>query len=142
MPLELSTQRMQAHVADGIGWMTFNNPARHNALSLEMWQGIGDILEHFAENQAVRVVIMRGAGGKAFVSGADISEFDEKRSNSEQRESYGKIAEQNRKTSNWVNRGILHWRRLGYRIVRRHKICHTRFALWHSCCKAGFRLRV
>jgi enoyl-CoA hydratase len=101
MPLELSTQRMQAHVADGIGWMTFNNPARHNALSLEMWQGVGDILEHFAENQAVRVVIMRGAGGKAFVSGADISEFDEKRSNSEQRESYGKIAG---RATHWLNK--------------------------------------
>ena len=92
MSLELSTQRMQAHIADGIGWMTFNNPARHNALSLEMWQGIGDILEHFAGNDEVRVIIMRGAGGKAFVSGADISEFDEKRANSEQRESYGQIA--------------------------------------------------
>ncbi|MBT5334992.1 MAG: enoyl-CoA hydratase, partial [Gammaproteobacteria bacterium] len=55
MSLELSTQRMQAHIADGIGWMTFNNPARHNALSLEMWQGIGDILEHFAGNDEVRV---------------------------------------------------------------------------------------
>ena len=74
MPLELSTQRMQAHVADGIGWMTFNNPARHNALSLEMWQGIGDILEHFAENQAVRVVIMRGAGGKASEASEDAPE--------------------------------------------------------------------
>ncbi len=92
MSLELSTQRMQADIADGIGWMTFNNPARHNALSLEMWQGIGDILEYFAGNDEVRVIIMRGAGGKAFVSGADISEFDEKRANSEQRESYGEIA--------------------------------------------------
>ena len=92
MSLELSTQRMQAHITDGIGWMTFNNPARHNALSLEMWQGIGDILEHFAGNDEVRVIIMRGAGGKAFVSGADISEFDEKRANSEQRESYGQVA--------------------------------------------------
>ena len=72
--------------------MTFNNPARHNALSLEMWQGIGDILEHYNENPDVRVVVMRGAGGKAFVSGADISEFDEKRANAEQRRSYGEIA--------------------------------------------------
>lgn len=83
---------MQARIAEGIGWMTFNNPARHNALSLEMWQGIGDILEYFAGNDKVRVIIMRGAGGKAFVSGADISEFDEKRANSEQRASYGQIA--------------------------------------------------
>ena len=87
--LTLQTERMQASVEDGIGWMVFNNPARHNALSLEMWEGIGDILEHFADNEDVRVVIMRGAGGKAFVSGADISEFDKERANAEQRESYG-----------------------------------------------------
>ena len=90
--LTLQTERMQAKIEDGIGWMIFNNPARHNALSLEMWQGIGDILEHYNDNPNVRVVIMRGAGGKAFVSGADISEFDEKRANAEQRRSYGEIA--------------------------------------------------
>lgn len=90
--LTLRTERMQARIEDGIGWMTFNNPARHNALSLEMWQGMGDILEHFAVNDAVRVIIMRGAGNKAFVSGADISEFDKARANAEQRASYGVIA--------------------------------------------------
>ncbi|MED6341372.1 MAG: enoyl-CoA hydratase [Pseudomonadota bacterium] len=93
MTLQLATERMLAHVDDqGIGWMTFNNPARHNALSLEMWQGMGDALEYFQHNDAVRVVVMRGAGGKAFVSGADISEFGEKRANAEQRRSYGEVA--------------------------------------------------
>ncbi len=92
MSLDLQTQRMQAHVDNGVGWMIFNNPARHNALSLEMWQGIGDILEHYADNDEVRVVVMRGAGGKAFVSGADISEFDDKRSNAAQEEQYSAIA--------------------------------------------------
>jgi enoyl-CoA hydratase/carnithine racemase len=101
MALELQTERMQAHVDDGIGWMVFNNPARHNALSLEMWQGIGDILEHYATNDDVRVVIMRGAGGKAFVSGADISEFDDKRANAEQKDSYGRIAG---RASSWLAR--------------------------------------
>ncbi len=100
MPLTLQTERMQAHIADGIGWMIFNNPARHNALSLEMWQGIGDILEHFAANDEVRVVVMRGAGGKAFVSGADISEFDAKRSNAEQQVEYNKVAG---RATQWLN---------------------------------------
>ena len=59
--LTLQTDRMQAKIEDGIGWMVFNNPARHNALSLEMWEGIGDILEHFASNDNVRVIVMRGA---------------------------------------------------------------------------------
>jgi enoyl-CoA hydratase len=91
--LKLATDRMQGWITDdGIGWMLFNNPARHNALALEMWTGIGDILEAFADDDRVRVVIMRGAGGKAFVSGADISEFDTKRSSAEQKRSYGRIA--------------------------------------------------
>ena len=101
MSLQLDTERMQAHIENGVGWMIFNNPARHNALSLEMWQGIGDILEHYADNNDVRVVVMRGAGGKAFVSGADISEFDQKRANKEQKDAYGKIAG---RANHWLNK--------------------------------------
>lgn len=92
MPLELKTDRMLARVEDGIGWMTFNNPARRNAISLAMWEAMGEILESFQQDDNVRVVVMLGAGDKAFVSGADISEFDEKRSSAEQKESYGKVA--------------------------------------------------
>lgn len=92
---------MQAHVENGVGWMIFNNPARHNALALEMWQGIGDILEHFSNNDDVRCVIMRGAGGKAFVSGADISEFDTKRSSAAQKDEYAKISG---RASRWLNK--------------------------------------
>lgn len=91
--LTLSTPRILAHVDDaGIGWIVFNHPERHNALSLEMWQGLADALAAYASRADVRVVIMRGAGGKAFVSGADISEFDSKRSNAEQKAEYGRIA--------------------------------------------------
>ncbi len=79
--LDLQTDRMLAHTDEGIGWMIFNNPVRHNALSLEMWQGIADIMEAYAAAEEIRVVIMRGAGGKAFVSFAYISEFDIKSSN-------------------------------------------------------------
>jgi enoyl-CoA hydratase/carnithine racemase len=107
MSLKLNTQRMQAHIDGGVGWMIFNNPARHNALSLEMWQGIGDILEHYAHNDDVRVIVMRGAGGKAFVSGADISEFDEKRANAEQRVSYGKVAGRATKWLNTIDKPLI-----------------------------------
>lgn len=86
--MKLDTQRMLARVEDGVGWMTFNNPARHNALSLEMWQGIGDILKAWSTDDSVRVVVMRGAGGKAFVSGADISEFESKRASAAQKREY------------------------------------------------------
>ena len=92
MSINLKTDRMKAKIDNGIGWMIFNNPSRHNALSLEMWQAMGDILEEYNDDKNVRVVIMRGDGGKSFVSGADISEFDSKRSNAEQRKEYGKVA--------------------------------------------------
>ncbi|RAI39458.1 enoyl-CoA hydratase [Rhodoplanes roseus] len=77
------TDKMLARVEDGIGTMTFNNPERHNAVSLEMWEAAGSILEDFASNPAVRVVVLTGAGGKAFVSGADISKFEDERASEE-----------------------------------------------------------
>lgn len=83
---------MLADIADGIGWITFNNPERRNAISLEMWEGLGTILESFQNDSDVRVVVMKGAGDKAFVSGADISEFDAKRGNVEQKKQYAQIA--------------------------------------------------
>ena len=92
MEIQLQTERMQARIEEGIGWMVFNNPARHNALSLEMWQGIADIIDQFEKDDDVKVVVMTGAGGKAFVSGADISEFDKVRGSAEANESYGKAS--------------------------------------------------
>lgn len=89
--ITLQTTKIIAESADGIGWLTFNAPERRNAVSLEMWQGIGDALEHFQNDAGVRVVVMKGAGGKAFVSGADISEFDAQRANAEQRQQYAAI---------------------------------------------------
>jgi len=90
--MQLNTTKMIAEIDDGIGWVTFNNPARHNAVSLEMWQGLGVILESFQKDDAVRVVVLKGAGEKAFVSGADISEFDQKRGNAEQKDDYGRVS--------------------------------------------------
>lgn len=92
MELELGTDRIRGVIDGQIGWLIFNNPARHNALSLDMWQGIADVLKAFAADANVRVAIMRGAGGKAFVSGADISEFDQHRANADQRATYGEVA--------------------------------------------------
>lgn len=80
--------KMLADIEDGIGWITFNNPERHNAMSLEMWQALASILERFKQDPSVRVVILKGAGEKAFVSGADISEFEKKRNSQEQRDEY------------------------------------------------------
>jgi len=65
------------------GTLTFNNPERHNAVSLEMWRSAAKVLEEFAADPAVRFVVLAGAGGKAFVSGADISKFESERASME-----------------------------------------------------------
>lgn len=91
--MELQTDKMLASKEDGIGWITFNNPARRNATSLEMWQAIEVILDDFDKDDDVRVIVMKGAGDKAFVSGADISEFKERRNNAEAAAEYTRISE-------------------------------------------------
>ncbi|KAB2845869.1 MAG: enoyl-CoA hydratase, partial [Hyphomicrobiaceae bacterium] len=78
-----STDKMLAKKAEHVGTMIFNNPDRHNAVSFEMWQAAGRILEDFAADPEVRVVVLTGAGGKAFVSGADISKFEDERASKE-----------------------------------------------------------
>ena len=91
--VNLSTDKMLAEKDGGIGWMIFNNPARLNATSLEMWQAIADILEDFGADPTVRVVVMRGAGDKAFVSGADISQFEDQRADAEAARRYNAVAD-------------------------------------------------
>lgn len=61
--------------------ITFNNPARHNAVSLEMWRHVAALLNELATDDNLRVLVLKGAGEKAFVSGADISKFADERSN-------------------------------------------------------------
>jgi enoyl-CoA hydratase/carnithine racemase len=91
--METGTERMIARKEGAVGWMLFNNPARHNAVSVDMWQAVPRILDAFGRDDAVRVVVLAGAGGKAFISGADISEFAEKRSSREAVLKYNVIAD-------------------------------------------------
>jgi enoyl-CoA hydratase/carnithine racemase len=70
-------------VHDGLGWIVFDHEARRNAISREMWRQIPDAAAALDRNPEVRVVLLRGAGEVAFVSGADISEFEESRSGPE-----------------------------------------------------------
>ena len=73
------TDKMLARKDGGVGYVIFNNPERRNAVSLEMWARTAEILEEFARDDEVRVVVLTGAGGKAFVAGADISRFASER---------------------------------------------------------------
>ncbi len=77
-------------ITDGVGVITFNNPEKRNAMSLEMWQGFGHALTELRDDPEVRVVILVGAGDKAFVSGADISQFEKTRHNAAASEEYSK----------------------------------------------------
>ncbi len=77
-------------VAEGVGIVTFNNPEKRNAMSLDMWEGLGRALIELRDNPEVRVVILVGAGDKAFMSGADISQFEKTRHNAEASEEYSK----------------------------------------------------
>jgi enoyl-CoA hydratase/carnithine racemase len=77
------TDKILARKDGHVGTITFNNPERHNAVSREMWEATAHAMEAFAADGDVRVVVMTGAGGKAFVSGADISKFESERATQE-----------------------------------------------------------
>src|SRR5262245_6198716 len=87
------TDKMLARIEGKVGIMTFNNPEKHNAVSLEMWEAAEKILDAFENDPDVRVVILTGAGGKAFVSGADISKFDSERASEEAVQRYNALVE-------------------------------------------------
>ena len=75
-----------------VGWLIFNNPDRRNAVSLEMWQAIPRVLSAFEADPAVRAVVIAGAGGRSFVAGADISQFEAERNSPEANERYKAVS--------------------------------------------------
>ena len=89
----MSSGRIAARRDGAVGWLIFDNPERRNAVSLEMWQAIPGVLGDFAADAAIRVVVLTGAGEKAFISGADISQFEKERSSAEAVKRYDEIGE-------------------------------------------------
>jgi enoyl-CoA hydratase/carnithine racemase len=83
-------------ITEGVGVVTFNNPDKRNAMSLEMWEGLGQALTELRDDPNVRVVVLVGAGDKAFMSGADISQFEKTRHNAAASEEYSKKSEAQR----------------------------------------------
>jgi len=81
--------RKEGHV----GYVIFNNPERRNAVSLEMWEATTKILADFGNDNDIRVVVLTGAGDKAFVSGADISKFENERASEEAVARYNQTVE-------------------------------------------------
>jgi len=90
------TAEMLSDKTGPIGWMTFSNPTKRNAMSVEMWGGMAAILDDFQNDPAIRVVVMRGAGDRAFVSGADISQFEQQRDSAEKAAAYSKTSDEAR----------------------------------------------
>jgi enoyl-CoA hydratase len=95
--LNTGTDKLIGKKSENTGWLIFNNPDKRNAVSLEMWEAIPSVMRNFEDDPNVRVVIVTGAGEKAFVSGADISQFDKLRSSVETNQAYSKISSQGRK---------------------------------------------
>jgi enoyl-CoA hydratase/carnithine racemase len=93
MNVATKTDKMLSRKDGGVGYLIFNNPERHNAVSLEMWEAASAILEDFAADKSVRVVVLTGAGGKAFVSGADISKFESERAGKEAVDRYNVVVD-------------------------------------------------
>jgi enoyl-CoA hydratase/carnithine racemase len=88
-----ATDKILSATIGHVGLITFNNPERHNAVSLEMWETVARTFERFVADDAVRVIVLTGAGGKAFVSGADISKFESERATREAVERYNRSVE-------------------------------------------------
>jgi enoyl-CoA hydratase/carnithine racemase len=86
-------EKMLSRKEGSVGYVIFNNPERHNAVSLDMWQMAGEMLNDFRNDNNIKVVVVTGAGGKAFVSGADISRFEKERSNEAAVAHYSKVVE-------------------------------------------------
>ena len=79
----MNTDKMLLDKDGAIARITFNNPERRNAVSLEMWEMVESMLHDCADDDDIRVVILTGAGDKAFVSGADVSKFEGERASAE-----------------------------------------------------------
>ncbi len=90
----MQEQKIYGRREGAVGHLVFNNPAKLNAVSLDMWDAFVGILKDYAKDPEVRCVVVSGAGGKAFVSGADISKFETERANAEAQVRYDAISKE------------------------------------------------
>jgi enoyl-CoA hydratase len=89
----LTDSKILSKKSGPIGHLIFNNPEKRNAFSLDMSLAAADVLEDFLKDDAIRVIVLSGAGDKAFVSGGDISKFEQARATKEQVENYTKTGD-------------------------------------------------
>jgi enoyl-CoA hydratase len=84
----LADGKILQHASGGLAVVTVNNPEKHNAMSLDMWRALGEAVDIATADETVRVILLTGAGGKAFISGADIDEFETQRDDARSTEQY------------------------------------------------------
>lgn len=87
------TEAIKTHVDGPVATITINRPERLNAIDLPAWQALQDAAVRFADDRAVRCVVLRGAGEKAFSSGADIKDFEAHRYDSASAARYAEVFE-------------------------------------------------
>ena len=122
---------VQGHVAQ----VTIDDLARHNAMSLSMWTALLAAFEEIDRRTEVRVCVLRGAGDKSFVSGANISEFETQRNSEASVAHYNDMAKGDFLLPRASDRGHqrhLLWRWPGPGLELRHALCRTPFAFSHA----------
>lgn len=72
---DLGTEDLILEAEGGVAWLTFNRPQARNAMTFQMYDGVATVCDMVEADPDIRVLVLRGAGGKAFVSGTDISQF-------------------------------------------------------------------
>ena len=146
--MELGTSRMIARTEGGIGWMIFNQPDKLNAVSLEMWAAVPKVVGAFEADSDVRVIVLAGAGERAFVSGADISEFEHRRDSEEAIRAYDAVSEEAHtalaralKPTIAMIRGICFGGGVGIALTTDVRICSSdaRFAVPAAKLGVGYR---
>ena len=101
------TEKLLMEKDGPIGWIVFNQPEKRNAVSQEMWQAMPEYVRELSQDDAIRVVILRGAGEQAFVAGADISQFKERRRNMADEEEYRRISSHGQESLTTVTKPLL-----------------------------------
>ena len=77
-----------------VGWILFSNPAKFNAMSFDMWAALPKQLAEFEADGSVRAIVLAGDGEKAFVSGADISQFEKQRGTADAQAVYNRAVDE------------------------------------------------
>ena len=89
----MSTDKIISRKNGPVGQLVFNNPEKRNAFSLDMSLAAADVMEDFLADAAIRVIVLTGTGDKAFVSGGDISKFEQARATKEDVANYNKTGD-------------------------------------------------